>query len=326
MDTGSFSAMSDASTTQVDERVSSMQRGVPQFLLKLYKMTNNTSHDHIIKWSDDDNSFWVADIAAFSRDVLPAYFKHNNYASFVRQLNMYGFHRSTNNKGKVSPGVGMIERFSNPHFRRGREDLLVFIHRKSSSSKKSRASNSNASASATPQPTMDTSQQQVTDQRLVALERQVQFLHLQNQALAAQSSRQQETLQHIMRVFSRMGISAGEANTPFGGLFGSQASMGGMGAMMGGGNDFNPMMSSMQQQQSMQQHQQSMQQGMSSMGGQSMAQGFNGGMMGGMGQGARRQDEDLHVLVGDDDGMDIDALLTNMEGAGGGNGGFVSVQ
>ena len=73
----------------------------------------------------------------------------------------------------------MIERFSNPHFRKGREDLLVFIHRKASASgKKSRASH-NASASATPQPAMDNSQQQLTDQRLVALERQVQFLHLQ---------------------------------------------------------------------------------------------------------------------------------------------------
>jgi heat shock transcription factor len=83
-------AMSDTSQATVDERASSMQRGVPQFLVKLYKMTNNPQHCEVVVWSDDNNAFWVADIAAFSRDVLPSYFKHNNYASFVRQLNMYG--------------------------------------------------------------------------------------------------------------------------------------------------------------------------------------------------------------------------------------------
>jgi hypothetical protein len=65
-------------------------RSVPQFLVKLYRMANNLAHSSVVKWDEDGVAFWVADIAAFSRDILPVYFKHNNYASFVRQLNMYG--------------------------------------------------------------------------------------------------------------------------------------------------------------------------------------------------------------------------------------------
>lgn len=104
------------------------------FLPSLYRMCNNDTDDHreCITWAGDGTSFWVSNIEQFARDILPIYYKHNNYASFVRQLNMYGFHRSTEPKGKVEPGVQMIEHFTQEYFRRGREDLLSHIHRKTS--------------------------------------------------------------------------------------------------------------------------------------------------------------------------------------------------
>jgi len=103
-------------------------------------MCNNDdqAHRNCINWSDDLKSFWVSNIETFSRMILPMYFKHNNYASFVRQLNMYGFHRSTEPRGKVVPGAAMIEHFTHPYFIKGRDDLLVNIHRKTSSGMKAK--------------------------------------------------------------------------------------------------------------------------------------------------------------------------------------------
>eukprot|EP00038_Savillea_parva_P005738 m.159766 g.159766 ORF g.159766 m.159766 type:complete len:301 (-) comp11849_c0_seq1:129-1031(-) len=111
------------------------EKKTSQFLPSLYQMCNNddSTHRQCINWSDDEKSFWVSNIETFSRMILPMYFKHNNYASFVRQLNMYGFHRSTEPRAKVVPGAAMVEHFTHPYFVKGRDDLLQNIHRKTSS-------------------------------------------------------------------------------------------------------------------------------------------------------------------------------------------------
>ncbi|KAI8391596.1 uncharacterized protein BYT42DRAFT_485761, partial [Radiomyces spectabilis] len=40
-----------------------------------------------IFWSDNGQVICVPNATLFSRVVLPRYFKHNNWQSFVRQLN-----------------------------------------------------------------------------------------------------------------------------------------------------------------------------------------------------------------------------------------------
>lgn len=61
----------------------------PAFLTKTFDMVDEFSTGHIVSWSRGGHSFVVWDPNAFSSTLLPTYFKHNNFSSFVRQLNTY---------------------------------------------------------------------------------------------------------------------------------------------------------------------------------------------------------------------------------------------
>ncbi|KAI9277823.1 HSF-type DNA-binding-domain-containing protein [Sporodiniella umbellata] len=101
------------------------------FVHKLYNMVVDNQYQHLIAWTYTGNSFIVCNIIEFSREVLPKHFKHNNFSSFVRQLNMYGFHKVNKSpRGHRTVAENQIWEFSHPKFIRERPDLLDGIKRK----------------------------------------------------------------------------------------------------------------------------------------------------------------------------------------------------
>jgi osomolarity two-component system, response regulator SKN7 len=88
-------------------------------------MLEDPSYASVVRWGDDGDSFVVLEVRSqsgnvdvgpeidprlsqnekFTKCILPKHFKHSNFASFVRQLNKYDFHkvRQNNEEGGTSP-------------------------------------------------------------------------------------------------------------------------------------------------------------------------------------------------------------------------------
>ena len=73
------------------------------FLSKLHVILSDNNYNEIIQWDTDGKRIIVKDVINLCNIVLPKFYKHHNYSSFVRQLNMYGFHKS---KGILPKGEG----------------------------------------------------------------------------------------------------------------------------------------------------------------------------------------------------------------------------
>lgn len=109
--------------------------------LFLSSMINDTRFQNRITWSPSGSSFFIYNAKAFANQVLPVYFKHGNFSSFVRQLNMYGFHKinksttssrqhHTQQHHQPPSPEGDVWEFSHTQFMRDRSDLLPQIRRK----------------------------------------------------------------------------------------------------------------------------------------------------------------------------------------------------
>ncbi|KAJ8599153.1 hypothetical protein CTAYLR_008297 [Chrysophaeum taylorii] len=99
------------------------------FLSKTYAMIDALP-PHIGGWSAGGDSMVILDADTFASEIIPQYFKHNNFRSFVRQLNFYGFRklRADSSSAGAANSSSRWE-FKHCNFRRGKPELLVQIRR-----------------------------------------------------------------------------------------------------------------------------------------------------------------------------------------------------
>jgi len=100
------------------------QDSIPSFIRKTYDILEERKFPDIIDWNPEGTALVIKKPTEFSQKVLPQYFKHNNLTSFVRQLNMYNFHkRRTQTLDHI---------YYHDLFQQGKKHLLKEIRRKGS--------------------------------------------------------------------------------------------------------------------------------------------------------------------------------------------------
>jgi len=103
------------------------------FILKTYKMVYNChtadpDPGSVCCWSQDGDSFIIKKVDEFT-ELLPHFFKHRNFRSFVRQLNFYGFRKVRAESALITARPAEWSEFKHDYFQQDRPELLVHIKR-----------------------------------------------------------------------------------------------------------------------------------------------------------------------------------------------------
>ncbi|KAK1740293.1 heat shock factor family protein [Skeletonema marinoi] len=97
---------------------------VPTFPAKMHAILTNPNLNDIVAWAPHGRSWTILKPRAFEVRILPKYFEHSKFSSFVRQANGWGFRRLSS--GNDRPGfVAISEEFPVPDRPLMREILVL---------------------------------------------------------------------------------------------------------------------------------------------------------------------------------------------------------
>jgi len=159
-------------TTIDDHELEIHSKNLNRFIAKLYRIVN--SDEPTVCWVPGGKRFLILDPKKFAETVLPKYFKHSKFTSFVRQLNFYGFHKKRivssdleksedeNNGSKKLENLGDMVCFQHHFFQAKQPELL---HRIQRTTKQTAASAIAESESLSQQKEIETMQAQLLEMK-----------------------------------------------------------------------------------------------------------------------------------------------------------------
>ncbi|KAK3003326.1 hypothetical protein RJ639_020155 [Escallonia herrerae] len=175
---------------------------VPPFLSKTFDFVDDSGLDPVVSWGSTGESFVVWDPVEFARLVLPRNFKHNNFSSFVRQLNTYGFRKIDADRWE----------FANEGFLRGKRHLLKNIQRRKSPQSQQAGScsgSSNEAGNPALEYELETlrKERSLIQQEVVQLQQQqcgtAQHMKAVNDKLEAAEHRQKQMVSFLAKAFQK---------------------------------------------------------------------------------------------------------------------------
>lgn len=172
-------------------------------------MINDRSIKHLISWTEKGDTFRVHNANLLAQEVLPKYYKHRNFTSLVRQLNMYGFHKVVGvDQGGLKGNSDQVWEFIHPYVHRDHPELLPHVRRKdaSMSAAKSKSGKTDVNSIVSELHTIRFEHSMIAD-KFLDMERQNHALEQEVRILKNQNTEQQwkihKILQFIAQIFER---------------------------------------------------------------------------------------------------------------------------
>ncbi|RCH92653.1 hypothetical protein CU098_009976, partial [Rhizopus stolonifer] len=117
-----------AQLDRIKKQPASKQKPLSSFLRKLWAIISDPVHEDDMHWVHSGQVMCIPNASLFTQKMLPALLNHNNFQSFVRQLNLYGFRKVLTEETRTNKTAW---HFKHPNFQRDYPHKLHDIKRRS---------------------------------------------------------------------------------------------------------------------------------------------------------------------------------------------------